>query len=204
MTIQEAIKSGKKFRRQQRSHIGWFTKDGGPAIFHFDDALATDWEVLVCETHNETSQQVGWNCDQCAAKKYTTHQATLTRTGIEFIKVKQDTWKTLDEVAKEVAALKGCSIEDCFPFEITFNDSYNRIPNSNLILNSAWKNAEGAVWMGSGLNYKLADPCMWSISACGTYDGIQVQPKPEKEKEANPCTCDLVLLLQGGCRCGGS
>lgn len=77
MTIQEAIKSGKKFRLTEKwswmvsrdNH--WICK-GGITIedhqFRPDDILATDWEVLICEDHQETRdvfEESAQVCCQC-------------------------------------------------------------------------------------------------------------------------------------------
>jgi len=49
MTVQEAIKSGKKFRRPGIS--GWYSSGMLTMVNTRASILATDWEVLLCEKH---------------------------------------------------------------------------------------------------------------------------------------------------------
>ena len=75
MTIQEAIKNGKKFKRM--SDKLWITVNSAGTIHvlgcgygaHITsyDLLATDWEVSLCERHDSATNQAQpmscWDCD---------------------------------------------------------------------------------------------------------------------------------------------
>jgi len=64
MTMQEAIRSGKKFRRPK--FLVWWSYDKKTYSFYvprcsyyialnFDQIVATDWEVLLCKKHDYTT-----------------------------------------------------------------------------------------------------------------------------------------------------
>lgn len=66
MTLQEAIKSGRKFKRLE--HDRWFfidgvgivcdTSDNKPSIFRAVSLLADDWEVKEAQSPKERGKQV--------------------------------------------------------------------------------------------------------------------------------------------------
>lgn len=112
-----------------------------------------------------------------------------------------ESWKTLRKVAEEVAALKGCSVEDCFPFEIESKSYPGQSGTEFLIVNggSRWENADGSnAYFDPPQckgHYKLSDPCMWSLS--------NLRSTSPTSTKLCICPRDEVPRFRG-CTCGGN
>jgi hypothetical protein len=85
MTIQEAIKSHRPFGRPHWNHGNFLRISAGefvwnysgildPILLSFNDVMAENWRVLICEKHNFVTQDASWAekgaCDNCAAERF--------------------------------------------------------------------------------------------------------------------------------------
>ncbi len=183
MNIIEAIKSGLKFRRLKDPE--WWGDPKFDCIgVKITNMLATDWEVLVCEKHDETSsrQSSKYICSKCDAM-------IMMNLG----KVK-NSWKTLQEVAEEVAVMKNCAVGDCFPFEIMHegNQAYLK-QNEYLVVgydeDMSFKTADGqGCWVNDeNQEYNLADPCMWSVNSLEVQSGGETHYIKDSEQTTGWC-----------------
>jgi len=110
--------------------------------------------------------------------------------------------KPLRELAEEVGNLKGTTWDNAFPFEVLY-EGYPEFGNGSDGLVVGIKDK---MFMGGGGNvkvsikctasvYKLLDPCMWSVK--GSAEGSVA-------RSGHLCNCEMMLVLQQGCKCGGS
>jgi len=226
MTIQEAIKSGKGFKRKSWPSGFWVDYSTCKRLdnqqFIYTDIIATDWEVLVCEKHKligTIETDIDLNCIDCVSDMVGPNSKLYVK--------QKNCWKTLREVAEEVAAMKGTTWDKAFPFEVEWevDTTYDGFlvgqhdNDKNGYEGPCYYDSLGRFWNEQGKQFKLKDPCMWSVeefdrncltAACtlqisedGTLEAVSRDDYNPTGICSKKCSCDMALLLQGGCLCGG-
>ena len=151
------------------------------------DILATDWEVEGGETllqQVETAtpgEVIPWEVNKA---------------------VNQEKWYTLEECWEQAGKQ--------FPFEVEEKNGFHKnYPETCKILNKKegrFKHKAHPKWPNSPWWSPAASiSTSWRLASKGL--GTQIEENHRAiQKYLNPdtCTCDLTLLLQAGCKCGGN
>lgn len=189
MTIQDAIESGKQFRRSKGKV--WFIPTR-LSFFGKSSILATDWEVLICEEHTYTTASVhalrhkdDINCNACYRLKKSKESSDLVIVG----------------------SSEPSEATDKEPMILTAFKQGKKIRHIHWAVGSYLRTCCGVAQWDSGIVSHLSQNEWYALLIRNSgnyilYNDDSATPS-QVTQQGQTCNCDIQLLLQRGCQCNG-